>query len=388
MLDLAWKNLWMRKTRTVLTIVGVAFCMMLLIVMISCTIVVERDLNNALAKHVGQLYVRSPSPSELGGMEFPPVSSSIPAASATEVLNLSGIQADINPERSCPILFATLAPPPWPGAPPVLGVGIPAGKERAFIGDTNAKSGNTSFSANESDVVIIGNVRAEWFGVGLGDNISVMGKDLRVIGILELTNNMMVDSATIMPLEQAQELFNRQGSVSCVLITANEIEKVELIAMEIEESFPNLEVMTQKDMVKAVKDALVNQQVFMDMINNTAMIVAIVVIMVVMVMAVTERTREIGTLRAIGAKRSTILATIMTESLFISLMAYVIGIIISILLMGSWWGGISAYLEFILEEPQLLARAFIIVLIVGILGGLYPAYRATKISPLEALRYE
>jgi putative ABC transport system permease protein len=387
MIDIAWKNMWMRKSRTILTITGVAFCLMLLIMITSITILVENDLNNSLAQHVGQMYVHSPSPSGVG-VEFPPISSSIPEENATEVLNLSKIQYGINLERSCPILFVSLAPAPWPGAPPMLGVGIPTGKKKAFIGNTKAKYGNNTFSQNETGKVIIGNIRAEWYGVKLGDNISVMGKNLTVVGVLEPTNNMLVDQAVIMPLDYAQELFNRQGSVSCVLITAKEVGKVESIATEIEDAFPNLEVMTQKDMVKIINDALANQQMFMGMINNTVIIVAIVVITTVMVMTVTERTKEIGTLRAIGAKRSTILGIIMIESLFISLIAYLIGIVISIFLMGSWWGSVSIYLEFIGEEPQLLVRMFIIIVAVAVLAGLYPAYKATRISPLEALRYE
>lgn len=387
MIDIAWKNMWMRKSRTILTITGVAFCLMLLIMITSITILVENDMNNSLAQHVGQMYVRSPSPGGIGA-EFPPISSSIPEKNATEVLNLNEIQEDINLERSCPILFVSLAPAPWPGAPPMLGVGIPTGKEKAFIGDTKAKYGNNAFSQNETEKVIIGNIRAEWYGVKLGDNISVMGKNLTVIGVLEPTNNMLLDQAVVMPIDYAQELFNRQDSVSCVLITAKEIEKVESIASEIEKAFPNLEVMTQKDIVKIINNALANQQIFMDMINNTVMIVAVVMIITVMVMAVTERTREIGTLRAIGASRFTILGTIMAESLFISLIAYVIGLLFGIFLMGAWWGGVQTYLEFIGEEPQLLIRMFIIIVAVAVLAGLYPAYKATRISPLEALRYE
>jgi putative ABC transport system permease protein len=108
-----------------------------------------------------------------------------------------------------------------------------------------------------------------------------------------------------------------------------------------------------------------------------------------MLMAVFERTREIGVLRALGWRRRSILGLILQEALWLGILGAILGTLIA-LGMGYLITKTPMYGDALLPvwEWDVFARALVISLFLGVLGGLYPAYRATRLQPVEALRYE
>ena len=108
-----------------------------------------------------------------------------------------------------------------------------------------------------------------------------------------------------------------------------------------------------------------------------------------MLMAVHERTREIGVLRAVGWRRQAVLTTIIKEAVILGLLGGAVGIILAVTLI---WGMNQLPLIAGLLDAQwdwdVFARAILVSLFLGLVGGLYPAYRATLMRPVEALRYE
>ncbi|MGE5375534.1 MAG: ABC transporter permease, partial [Bacteroidota bacterium] len=108
-----------------------------------------------------------------------------------------------------------------------------------------------------------------------------------------------------------------------------------------------------------------------------------------MLMSVFERTREIGVLRALGWRRQAVLAMILREAVLLGMLGGAAGITISFALielmkqsaaLGSWVNPVWSW--------DIFARAFFLSIFLGAMGGLYPAYRATRLRPVEALRYE
>jgi putative ABC transport system permease protein len=120
-----------------------------------------------------------------------------------------------------------------------------------------------------------------------------------------------------------------------------------------------------------------------------AIVVGGVVVTNTMVMAVLERTREIGTLRAVGWRQKRVLWMILSESLLLSLLAAGLGILVGVV----FTTGLQAIPGFGMlitgvYTPQVIAQAVGVSLFLGAAGGLYPAWRASRLRPVEALRYE
>jgi putative ABC transport system permease protein len=380
MFDIAFKNLWARRTRSILTILGVAVCVMLYLFMVGTTAYLASNLEKEMAKYAGQTYVKSPSVSlQSGGVEFPPISSVIDNQTAERILEET---PGINRERSIPILFKALTAPVYPGGPLTLAVGLPAGKEEVYIGKVAATTGNNRLTSNTTAEAILGKAVAESSKAEAGKTITIAGENIPVLGILGASEIYAMDYIIILPLNYAQNLFQQRDSVSVVLLTANSVGEVETVASAVKSRFPKLETMSQKEMAKNMEDTLIKMRTFLGGIETTTILVAIVVVLVVMIMAVSERTREIGTLRAIGARKRTVLGLIVQESFVLSFLGGVLGVLLGYLMNAIMYKGL------IVIEAVEIPQGIIVAVIAGVIGGIYPAWRATRVSPLEALRYE
>ncbi|MCD1293743.1 ABC transporter permease [Methanocella sp. CWC-04] len=375
MLDISFKNMWQRRTRTLLTIVSIAVCIMLFIVLSTATFYMNKSFTDSMGKFAGQMYVKSPSPMSAASAEFPPVSSSLPMEKAGAILALDGVDK----EKSAALLLISLVPSQFQNGPPqVMAVGIPEGSEKAFYSDVKFSEGSGTFTAK--DQAILGSEAAKYYNVKAGDRLALMNKELDVIGVAESSESLITNGMVMIPLSTAQDMFNRP-SVTTVLLAPVSIDSTSELASKVSEKFPELEVMTQKEMMEALEKMMAQTKTFMGMINMVMLIVAGVVTLMVMIMSVSERTKELGMLRAIGASRSKILVMVMEESLIICLAGAALGILLSFLLMKAMFGGAFASIE-------IITQAILFMTTIGVIAALYPAVKASKIQPLEALRYE
>ena len=121
-------------------------------------------------------------------------------------------------------------------------------------------------------------------------------------------------------------------------------------------------------------------------IAGISLLVGGIGIMNIMLVSVTERTREIGIRKAIGAQRSDITIQFMIESIFISLMGGIIGMVLSIIILSVLDVFVTEVTFVIFPSVALLALSFSIA--VGLIFGIYPANKAAKLKPINALRYE
>jgi putative ABC transport system permease protein len=258
-----------------------------------------------------------------------------------------------------------------------------------------------------SNVVIGADVATHLFDTQdpLGQNIKIKGRNFRVAAILPKSGGGSLfnfDSMVIMPYTTAQTYVTGQKYFSRLIIQANTDAEVPVTAADIrltlEESHnitdptkDDFTVQTQADLASRLSTITSALTWFLVAVASIALFVGGVGIMNIMLVSVTERTREIGLRKALGARDRDILAQFLLEAVLLTLIGGVIGII-----MGT---GLAFIIAFALSHFLALNWQFIFPWTGAILGlsvsgaiglifGGYPAHQASKKSPIEALRYE
>ena len=171
-------------------------------------------------------------------------------------------------------------------------------------------------------------------------------------------------------------------------VSVRDPSQAEEVVEKINATFPEVHASLSGEFADQMPDFEASEGM-MSGISVMAIFIGGVGVLNTMLMAVFERTREIGVLRSLGWGRSAILSMILRESLVLGLLGGGAGIAIAFCLVqlasiapivGDYFG--------VTWQWQIFARAIGIAIMLGLLGGLYPAYRATRLQPVEALRYE
>ena len=319
------------------------------------------------------------------GEDFPSMNSSIGMETASSILSLDGVDRN----TSSSVLFIALASASAPNMPPaLLAVGIEPGHEKAFLGGIEIEAGSIDLSGSNS--VILGENAAYYYGnpgseepLEPGDSVSIQGKDFNVVGVLKTASNLY-SGAVIMPLETAQDLFDYPDTVSAVILTATRLEKVGSIKVAVQEKFPELKAFNQGDIAENANNIIAMQRYFFKMINNSVILATVMVITIVVMVTVMEQRKEIGTLRAIGAKRGRIFSMVVGQSVFLSVIGGVLALPISIVTN-------NVLVKALLSAAETLTVWLITMgacILIGILASLLPAWLAIHVDPLEALKFE
>jgi len=235
--------------------------------------------------------------------------------------------------------------------------------------------------------IMIGRLAADSQKKQVGNILHVAGSSYRIVGIYE-NGIAYEDIGGVIELSDAQRLFGRPRQVSIIGIGLRDPKRAAAIAAELERAFPEVIVMQSATMTERIQDFASMNGVFNALVA-LMVVVGGIVMTNVMVMSVFERTQEIGVLRACGWRRGRVLRMVLVESLALSALSGVAGMAIGL--------GLNALFSLEPTYGRLLPVAYtavnlveiiVLVLLLGAIGGLYPAWRAAKMRPVEALRYE
>ncbi len=238
--------------------------------------------------------------------------------------------------------------------------------------------------------------------VKLRDTIVIEGQDFKVVGVIGRIGNPQDDSQILIPLDTAKEILNEPDAYTALMVQAKKGEDPTFIAdkikkelrddRDVEEGEEDFTVQTFEEIMEAFGTIFGIVSGVLIGIAAISLLVGGIGIMNTMYTAVLQRTQEIGVMKAVGAKNSDILRLFLIESGMYGLIGGAIGIGIGagfaklVAFIGAQYVG-EALLQANLTAPLLLgALAFSFV--VGALSGIAPAYRASKLKPVDALRYE
>jgi putative ABC transport system permease protein len=367
----AWKNLWRRRLRTLLTLCGISMAIGAYVALVGFSRSFEGEWMRLYSSSgtdiavVEKNFLNSQINESLYGKlrAVPVVEQAAPM-----IFNLMDITTEVNA-----IAFGWL-------------------DDTYEFNSLTFESGGR-FQNNKPEV-ILGSLLAKNLNKKVGDTLTLQGSPFTVVGIFH-GGTALEAGAVILPLDQMQQLTSMQGKVSGFHVRlrpapAGEApdQYLKSAQAEIEAALPGLNAQLASDRAS-------NNQ-FVDLAHAVAwgtsaiaLAMGILGIANTMAMSVFERTREIGILRAIGWKSARVMLLIEAEAAVLGLAGGILGI-------GVGWGGLQLLslvpktnvLVHTSLTPAHLIQSMVISVLSGLIAGAYPAWRGSHLSPVEALRHD
>lgn len=236
-------------------------------------------------------------------------------------------------------------------------------------------------AARSDEEVIIDEFKALHGKLKVGSDIQVFGKTVKVAGIY----SPQVGSRIKMPLDAMQRALSAEGKCFSILVKVTDPEKQDEVRQRILDELPGNEVLLTRDIGLNFGRDIPGIKGFVRAVLVLSVIVSALVILLAMYTTITERTREIGILKSLGAPKRFIIGVIEKEALTISLIGVIIGLVISVIAGWALERATTLQLEF---TWSWILSAGLIGLGAGALGALYPAIRAANKDAVQALSYD
>lgn len=245
-------------------------------------------------------------------------------------------------------------------------------------------------------LTVIGADLAERYGVRVGDDFTIRDVTFEVIGVLERTLTFP-DKIAYVPLRDAQEIYvesvpkavqySTDALATQIEVFPSDLSRADAVAAAIEDEIDSVRTVTPDQVAEQIGQA----SIVFNLIIIGASVIAVIVgglsVINTMVMTVSERTREIGIKKAVGARTTAILGEFIAEATLIGALGGLIGLVagwalVTLLNAQTAGSGTTVFLV----TPMLLLRSFLFATVLGALAGIYPAFRAARLDPVAALR--
>ncbi|MFE3846318.1 ABC transporter permease [Thermoplasmatota archaeon] len=401
--NLAYKNIKERMSRSILTLLGIAIGIMAIISLMGIgegmNVAVEGELSSlsdTIIVNVGEGF------SIFSGGQLEDTGEYLTERDITDLERIPGVK-EVNTQLTG---MASLSFNGEGNSVFVTVTGMNIESMNLQYGLTDLSEGTLLEVGDQSKILIGYDVAHDYFDndISIGSRVKINGKKFFVNGIFSQEGFGGVSTNDDLVLLTSRDFQKATGesNIYSATATVNNVNKVESVALEIErvinenhgnEDFASATSMSSiLDSIQSIMGIL---QTVLIAIASIALVVASIGIMNTMLTSVMERTREIGIMKAIGATNKDIMSIFIIEGLLLSLVGGLSGIILGIigsqgvaaLLSNMGPGGAGPPLEPVITFMA-IALGLSVSMIVGIISSLYPAWKAAKMSPIEAVRYE
>ncbi len=381
--SLAIKNLLRRRARTLLTVGGVAIAIAVLFSLLSSNAGYEKQLSGELGSMgIHMLAVPKGCPYEAasliihGGV----IPKYLQDADVDQAREIDGI------EIASPMLLHQFFKDDKPHV--VYGIRM---QDQAALKPWWKVEGRY-FKDDEVDTMIVGRSLAEKENLKVGQVLD-FGPDkvpMTIVGILERTGTQD-DEFHYLPLTIAQQLFDKAGQITTIAIKVKDVSRISEISKKLEE-IPDIQIVTMTQVMGTIMNLVGSAQALLFSVIIVALIISAFGIVNTLMMSVNERTREFGMMKAVGASGWDIGRLIFIETILITLIGCLVGLIISVTgssLVESFVRGIIPYApagKLISVEVWIIGVCVAFSVVLGAFCSIYPAARSARMTPLEAMR--
>ena len=236
--------------------------------------------------------------------------------------------------------------------------------------------------------ILLGQEAANQLNKKAGDTVELKDRLFLVVGIYH-TGEAWEDGGGMLPLATVQEYERKPGLMTLIYVKARPGVDLDKFTAQIEEDHPELATLRTVSDYSDVDQGLQLMDAANLAISFLAVFIGGIGVMNTMVMSVMERTREFGILRAVGWRQRRVLQMVLGESILLCLIGAVIGSILAVVFtrLILIFPVVRSFLE-PQYTPEVFIRGLVVGVAVALLGALYPAIRAVRLSPIQAIRYE
>jgi len=402
---LAGRNFTRRKLRSWLTVLGIVIGIAAVVALISVTLGLQYSITEQFQKlGTNKLIIM---PGGEGGM----MAARFSTAKLTEK-DLSAIEKTKGVDTATVMIYAYASVKFRDETKQALVIGLPTDESSRIItemqGFTAEKGRN--LKSSDKDKVTIGNLISKDSknnglfekGVSLRDTLTINGQNFDVVGIIKSIGNPQDDKQIYIPLDTAKDLLNKTDEFDMIYVQTKDGFKPADVAENVKKELRDFRnekkgeetfsVQTFEQLLASVGTILTIIRIVLLGIAGISLIVGGIGIMNSMYTSVLERTREIGIMKAVGAKNENIMNLFILESGLYGLIGGAIGAAIGVIFaktvetIAKPLLGVSAF--HVAFPWWLIAGALGFSLVIGAISGYMPARRASKLRPVEALRYE
>ncbi|MCZ6599197.1 MAG: ABC transporter permease [Planctomycetota bacterium] len=367
----ALKNLVRRKVRTLLTVLGVSFAVATVVALLSTARGFTSQFNDFFVTGDAHLVVTRKNVAD-------PFLSYVPDELIERLSQVPGVAA------AHPFLWTIHQ---LPANPFFFFFGTSEGSP--ILAEMRVTEGRGLFDPGVPERrICLGRDAATILDKTIGSSIELGGEDYEVVGIFEAGTPLLA-AGGLLPFGDAQEVSGLDGKMSSALIQLERFSPEDIRTAEamIEEAFPQLQATEPASFTSDFEEFELTEKA-MSVFSVMAVVIGGIGVMNTMLMSVFERTREIGVLQAIGWSKGMVLRQILTEGVVICCLGGVLGAGLGALAVEGI-GSIDE-LAWVAGDYGLgvFVEAFAVTIAMGLFGAAYPALRAVRITPVEALRYE
>jgi ABC-type lipoprotein release transport system permease subunit len=399
---LAWRNLWRNKYRTLITVASVFFAVIFSVLMTA----LQKGAMDNLVKDVVGFYSSYIQIHEKGYFD---------EQTLEHVLDLNdtllaNIRAEKNVVKASPRIETFVLASTGQSTEGTMMTGIVPSQESELIQLSKKVTGGT-YLADTGAGLMIGEGLARKLNVKLNDTLILLGQGYQgataadryiIKTILTFGSPQLNDHILFMPLKQAQDFLSAPNKATSIVISINDLQSVDMVKQQMVKDLSNhYEVKTWEEMVPDIVATVKSKQ-------SSELVITLLLYMLVsfgmfatLLMMMAERRFELGMLMAIGMKKAQLAFMVMLESIFVSLVGCVLGIMLSVPMVFFWAshpikfaGDLKSMYEKMGFEavipmattPSIFYRQAIIIGIVSLLLSAYPMYKIISMNALKAMR--